>query len=133
MSCSLCCKFKNVTSMYDINKMARCLFLISICIMIYVIHNILQKFSKCALLLRPRVQTIIFELPMIKNITRPSCKIPIAKPITYMNWNSCPCVKWKPYHLWFVYFVNVYCKHTLLSNFFRGAHWAKMSWNFSSG
>ena len=27
----LCCKFKNVTSMYDINKMVRCLFLVSVC------------------------------------------------------------------------------------------------------
>ena len=29
VSCILCCKFKNVTSMYDINKMARCLFLVT--------------------------------------------------------------------------------------------------------
>ena len=35
VSCNLCCKFKNVTSMYAINKRVRCLFLVSIC-MLYV-------------------------------------------------------------------------------------------------
>ena len=30
--CILCCKFKNLTTMYAVNKVASCLFLVSICI-----------------------------------------------------------------------------------------------------
>ena len=32
VSCILCCKFKNITSMNDVNKMARCLFLVPVCL-----------------------------------------------------------------------------------------------------
>ena len=58
VSCILCCKFKNITSTYDVNKVVRCLFLVSVC-----------KFAaKIALMLSVELNLALKKATFIKQI-----------------------------------------------------------------